>query len=611
MLIATFGPTTGWVGKTITFDNDAFVLQDHGPISANDVMAYHQQRHLVWANDEMRAWVEAKAHPAQVPPPVTTFEAGSPIDEGHDTSLAVAVFNRTTTWSGRTITYNESPNQFMLQDHGPITPQSVLDYDTQGQIDWAQEGLREWVREFADWQRASRPRVEAAGWLPASRPTAGTQSKKNPGIGVAGFVCSLVGFPVPFLGLLGLILSIVGRRRAKREGMLRGLSTAGIVIGIVSLMVPWGAGLLISGFSGAVSGFKGSTTVKSGGSAPALPTPAARKISDPSVTLSPAITRFVHALVGADDHVANSWAAQSYGAILAQYKAAVSGLRRAHATEPKNNGSRQWTLANRCDSCMRELAMYEGLVIRDSVANNPAAESRDTKSFHQWARRKESAMKTYLAYIYSDNNWAGYDAVGRRFTSVTATWTQPQLYPHGAIERRVDIWVGLDGADGRRRCEQTGIGIVQVGTDSAARYWAWYELLPRLPVTIQTASALDGSQDMLVKAGDTVTATVTSLGAQRFRLTVVDTTQGETFSVIRTSRVARCNSAEIIVESHLRHDMGLADFDPVHFTRCAIDGQPISAFHLQKTNIAATGEIVMTSTSTLEADGTGFTVTRR
>jgi hypothetical protein len=56
----------------------------------------------------------------------------------------------------------------------------------------------------------------------------------NPGVGVAGFICSLVGLVVPLLGLLGLILSIVGRRQAKRFGMATRLSTAGIVIGVIS-----------------------------------------------------------------------------------------------------------------------------------------------------------------------------------------------------------------------------------------------------------------------------------------------------------------------------------------------------------------------------------------
>ncbi len=61
MLIATFGPTTGWVGKTITYQDDVFVLQDHGPVSAGDVMHYDDQGHLVWPSEEMRVWVESRA----------------------------------------------------------------------------------------------------------------------------------------------------------------------------------------------------------------------------------------------------------------------------------------------------------------------------------------------------------------------------------------------------------------------------------------------------------------------------------------------------------------------------------------------------------------------
>ena len=35
MLLATFGPTVGWAGKTITFENEQFTLEGHGVISAS------------------------------------------------------------------------------------------------------------------------------------------------------------------------------------------------------------------------------------------------------------------------------------------------------------------------------------------------------------------------------------------------------------------------------------------------------------------------------------------------------------------------------------------------------------------------------------------------
>lgn len=61
MIIATFGPTTGWAGKTITREGDVFTLEDHGPITAVDVMEYDRQGHLVWANDGTRSRVVAAA----------------------------------------------------------------------------------------------------------------------------------------------------------------------------------------------------------------------------------------------------------------------------------------------------------------------------------------------------------------------------------------------------------------------------------------------------------------------------------------------------------------------------------------------------------------------
>jgi hypothetical protein len=61
MLIATFGPSTAWVGMQITHEGDAFVLEGHGPISPADIMEYDRQGHLLWVNDGARAWVGSKA----------------------------------------------------------------------------------------------------------------------------------------------------------------------------------------------------------------------------------------------------------------------------------------------------------------------------------------------------------------------------------------------------------------------------------------------------------------------------------------------------------------------------------------------------------------------
>jgi hypothetical protein len=74
MLAATFGATTGWIGKTITYENEQFMLEGHGPITPADVMNYDRQGYLVWVNDGARAWVGARveaSHRSQVAAPST------------------------------------------------------------------------------------------------------------------------------------------------------------------------------------------------------------------------------------------------------------------------------------------------------------------------------------------------------------------------------------------------------------------------------------------------------------------------------------------------------------------------------------------------------------
>ncbi|MEI6500506.1 MAG: SHOCT domain-containing protein [Armatimonadota bacterium] len=67
MLIATFNASTGWSGKTITFENEQFILGDHGRISATDVLAYDRQGQLTWAYQGLSEWVVTRARASAVP----------------------------------------------------------------------------------------------------------------------------------------------------------------------------------------------------------------------------------------------------------------------------------------------------------------------------------------------------------------------------------------------------------------------------------------------------------------------------------------------------------------------------------------------------------------
>ena len=49
MPVATFGPTTGWSGKTITYEAGVFTLEEHGVITTADVLSYDEKGQLIWA----------------------------------------------------------------------------------------------------------------------------------------------------------------------------------------------------------------------------------------------------------------------------------------------------------------------------------------------------------------------------------------------------------------------------------------------------------------------------------------------------------------------------------------------------------------------------------
>jgi hypothetical protein len=61
MLVATFGPTTAWVGNSITWDGVRFVLEGYGPVPAAALVDYDLQGHLQWASAELRSWAQSYA----------------------------------------------------------------------------------------------------------------------------------------------------------------------------------------------------------------------------------------------------------------------------------------------------------------------------------------------------------------------------------------------------------------------------------------------------------------------------------------------------------------------------------------------------------------------
>jgi Peptidase A4 family len=95
--------------------------------------------------------------------------------------------------------------------------------------------------------------------------------------------------------------------------------------------------------------------------------------------------------------------------------------------------------------------------------------------------------------------------------------------------------VGLDG-DGTSTTEQIGTeGDCNVGS---GLYSGWYQIAPNAPVFFKNP----------VKPGDAMTASVTSLGAGSFELTLFDMTQNWTQITQQASAAATLGSAEIVAQ---------------------------------------------------------------
>jgi Peptidase A4 family len=160
-------------------------------------------------------------------------------------------------------------------------------------------------------------------------------------------------------------------------------------------------------------------------------------------------------------------------------------------------------------------------------------------------------------------NWSGYVVGASNVTYVSGTFTVPVVSGPSSVDKvptDVSVWAGIDGyASGT--VEQAGVSGTFSSKTNAGSYYAWWELYPHDYHKISSVS---------VSAGDSVTASVTySKGA--FTLTLVDNSNGQSFTKTAKLSGAERNSAEWIVERGTLNYKGetiqpLATFSPVTFT---------------------------------------------
>jgi hypothetical protein len=194
----------------------------------------------------------------------------------------------------------------------------------------------------------------------------------------------------------------------------------------------------------------------------------------------------------------------------------------------------------------------------------------------------------------TSSNWAGYAATGSRFTSVSASWTQPAV-SCGSATTYSSFWVGLDG-DGSNSVEQTGTEADCSG--GRAVYSSWYEMYPAYPVNYSNT----------VSPGDHFTATVSTNGSGSFTLTLSDTTRGWTKTTTKSSSSASLYSAEVIAEAPSSSSvLPLANFGTASFTGATANGQAIGNYSPDAITMAS-GSTTKATTSSLSG-GENFSVT--
>jgi hypothetical protein len=211
----------------------------------------------------------------------------------------------------------------------------------------------------------------------------------------------------------------------------------------------------------------------------------------------------------------------------------------------------------------------------------------------------------------TSSNWSGYavyastskKSQSESWTSVSGTWQVPTVVSTG-ITSYSSIWVGLDGYNSGT-VEQIGTE-QDVSSTGSASYSAWYELYPKMPVTIPYA----------VNPGDMITASVEYVGKNNFTLTINDDHWKIPFSITKSCANAKRSSAEWIVEAPWSGGvLPLAKFGTATFSDALAASSktnelvPISSFTNQDRIDMVSDSVTKATTGGLTQGGTGFTVT--
>jgi Peptidase A4 family len=200
------------------------------------------------------------------------------------------------------------------------------------------------------------------------------------------------------------------------------------------------------------------------------------------------------------------------------------------------------------------------------------------------------------------NNWSGYAATGGAFTSVTGTWTVPQVSSDGGYGAAA-TWVGIGGMRSR--------DLIQAGTEDTASgsgrttYQAWIETLPQASRRVRLA----------VSPGDSVTVAIAEQSQGMWKVSFKNNTTGQTYDETVQYNSSH-SSAEWVEEapSAGRGQLPLDNFGTVTFSGASAvkDGQTVNLAQAgaRPITMRGSGGRTLASPSGLSADGSSFSVSR-
>lgn len=199
-------------------------------------------------------------------------------------------------------------------------------------------------------------------------------------------------------------------------------------------------------------------------------------------------------------------------------------------------------------------------------------------------------------------NWAGYVAgAPGPYTSVTGSWVVPTIVASGP-GRADATWVGIGGVN--------SLDLLQAGTeamvndDGSVTYQAWYETLPNVSIPVSLA----------VSPGDSMTATLSEIAANRWQITIRDNTTNKVYAktVLYDSSLSSAEWIEERVSDIDGSFWPLDNFGSVKFFNAFAtqDGQQKSLTELGAQPLTmVSGRQVLATTSGVDSTGS-FTVAR-